>query len=221
MSVSSRRQREREKRQDLILSAAERIFHNKGLDLATMEDVADEAQLGKGTLYLYFRNKEELLMGLVARRQRKLIARYELVSAAAHEAGIDMVRALLVAYGEHMATPIQHLKMALSRWASGVPLNVDNPGGAQLHEHALKLFGTLAAAIEGGQTDGSIRADFDAKRLAVQLWSSVNGALLLRLQHACMPAQQPLMPAVPKLSDMVDLMLDAVRPRQAAQENAS
>lgn len=54
-------------RRDQILSAAERLLASGDLETAAMDDVARAAGLAKGTLYLYFRTREELLLGLLER----------------------------------------------------------------------------------------------------------------------------------------------------------
>jgi AcrR family transcriptional regulator len=48
-----------------ILSAAEKVFAAKGFFLTTMSDIAREAEFGTGTLYKYFRSKEELYFTLI------------------------------------------------------------------------------------------------------------------------------------------------------------
>jgi len=58
--------REREERIRTILEAALRVFAREGLRPATMDAIAAEAQLGKGTIYYYFPSKEVLLEELVA-----------------------------------------------------------------------------------------------------------------------------------------------------------
>src|SRR5438128_7360775 len=55
-----RRQRERLMRRKEILDAAREVFARKGFNAATLEDVAERAEFGKGTLYNYFTNKESL-----------------------------------------------------------------------------------------------------------------------------------------------------------------
>jgi len=47
--------------------AAKRVFSLKGFNKATMEDIANEAELSPGTLYLYFKNKDELCVSLSLR----------------------------------------------------------------------------------------------------------------------------------------------------------
>ena len=60
MGIAERKEREKEHRRNTILDAAEEVFFSKGINLATMDEVAERAELSKGTLYLYFKNKEEL-----------------------------------------------------------------------------------------------------------------------------------------------------------------
>ena len=60
MGIIERKTREKESRRLQILEAAKKIFSSKGYNSATMEEIADAAELSPGTLYIYFKNKEEL-----------------------------------------------------------------------------------------------------------------------------------------------------------------
>ncbi len=60
MGIQERKQREKEERRKQIMEAAKSVFSAKGFNKATMEEIAGEAELSPGTLYLYFKNKEEL-----------------------------------------------------------------------------------------------------------------------------------------------------------------
>lgn len=67
MGIQERKEREKERRRQQIVVAAKRVFSEKGFNKATMEDIAKEAELSPGTLYLYFKNKEELYASLSVR----------------------------------------------------------------------------------------------------------------------------------------------------------
>jgi AcrR family transcriptional regulator len=67
MGIQERKQRERERRRQQIIVAAKRVFSERGFSKATMEDIAHEAELSPGTLYLYFKNKDELYASLSLR----------------------------------------------------------------------------------------------------------------------------------------------------------
>ena len=53
-----RRQREREQRYESILKSAELLFAREGYLQASMERIADSAEVSVGTLYFYFKNKK-------------------------------------------------------------------------------------------------------------------------------------------------------------------
>jgi len=67
MGIQERKKRERERRRQQIIVAAKRVFSEKGFSKTTMEDIAKEAELSPGTLYLYFKNKDELYASLSLR----------------------------------------------------------------------------------------------------------------------------------------------------------
>lgn len=60
-----RKQREKEQRINTILSAAEELFASKGYQGTNIEEIADLAEVSTGTIYFYFKNKEDLLIKLM------------------------------------------------------------------------------------------------------------------------------------------------------------
>lgn len=63
----TRKERERLARRDEILNAARDVFSERGFKLATLDEIAERAEFGKGTIYNYFRNKEELFVSVIER----------------------------------------------------------------------------------------------------------------------------------------------------------
>src|SRR5437773_2661957 len=60
-----------------MLDAAGRLFGAHRFHEVRMEDIAAEAEVGKGTIYRYFSDKEELFTALLERSSRQLIAHLE------------------------------------------------------------------------------------------------------------------------------------------------
>ena len=77
MGIQERKEREKDRRRQQIIVAAKRVFSEKGFNKSTMEDIANEAELSPGTLYLYFKNKEELYASLSLRILQYLNIRVE------------------------------------------------------------------------------------------------------------------------------------------------
>src|SRR5208337_5359628 len=76
MSVQERHRRERLARGQAILTAAAKVFARHGLEGATIEMVAREAEVAVGTIYLYFSSRDDLYLNLMAERAEQLRARY-------------------------------------------------------------------------------------------------------------------------------------------------
>ena len=64
-------------RREQLLDAAERLLLERGLRATTVADVAREAGVAKGTVYLYFRSRDELLAGLRSRYLGRYLAPLE------------------------------------------------------------------------------------------------------------------------------------------------
>ena len=127
----SPRQDVSEERKEQILDAAEEVFTQKGLDLARMDDIAEETGLSKGTLYLYFKSKDDLIIAILDRifqsafqqleaRQASELSATEAISQFTEEAIREykmMLRLMPVAY-EFLALAFRNktVKKALKQY---------------------------------------------------------------------------------------------------------
>ncbi len=97
MAITDRRKRERERRRAEILAAAAAIFAERGVDGASMDAIAERAELGKATLYYYFDTKEQLHAAVIADATERFFA--ELAGVDRRFGTLaDLVEELLVAY---------------------------------------------------------------------------------------------------------------------------
>jgi len=78
MAIHERQLRDRERRRQQIIAASKRVFVSKGIK-ATIKDIAEEAELSPGTLYIYFKNKDELYASLSIRLLKHLNLRLQRV----------------------------------------------------------------------------------------------------------------------------------------------
>ncbi len=84
-----------EERPGQILDAALEVFGTRGLAATRLEDVAKSAGVSKGTIYLYFQNKEDLFREMVRRNVVAQIERGEAVLAASSGNAVDALRAVV------------------------------------------------------------------------------------------------------------------------------
>lgn len=82
-------------RPDEILDAALTVFTSKGFDAARIEDIAAEAGLSKGAIYLYFDSKDALLKGLIEREVAPVAARISALADAGVEDPAGAIRMII------------------------------------------------------------------------------------------------------------------------------
>ncbi len=181
MTVADRRRRERKARRIHILDAAEKTFLEQGFDNVTVDDIAAKAEVAKGTLYLYFKNKNDLFVALMLRRRKPILEAFGELQADATN-GLDLVARLIRTQQTALAAdPPEFRKLFLRHIVNGPPAEL-TPDVEQLHKMLERIISTYINAIVRGQQDGSIRKDVEAAMVTAQIWGGVIGALMLA-QH--------------------------------------
>jgi AcrR family transcriptional regulator len=176
--ITERRGEEKERRRAEILDAAEALYAAKGWGALTVDQVARSARLSRALVYVYFRDKEELLFAIGERAMRLLRDRF-IAAAAGHTLGMDQVEAVGRAYMGY-AFEFPHYFDFCSRFQAH-SASID-PGS---HEGACQVagdevLGAVVQPIETGLRDGSIRPDVgDPKLFAVTLWAFTHGVIQL------------------------------------------
>lgn len=213
-SVSeARRAREKRQRRESILDAAERVFRARGIASATMEDIAEEAELSKGALYLYFASKDDLFLALSHRPLDAVLVRFRAVLDEAGS-GMALLGQLIEAHTEVLLRRGAMLGGALAN-----PEMVCPPPSSALHaatvERIRQLRAVYRAVLERGMRDGSVRADIDPGRVSTSIWGALFGATFIRARAETFPVPLPddevdLTHLVP---DVASLLLRALEPR--------
>jgi AcrR family transcriptional regulator len=169
----------REQRRSLIVRCARKCFFRFGLKGATMESIARECRLAKGTLYLYFSGKEDLYASLLEEGQRLL---NQAVEAAVMKATGDIEQQLLdIAatyhrFAENNREYFQIIMMfdydLLSSRVSSEKLE---------HIHALQAEGcrTIEGLISEGMAKGLFPPDTDVAMAVRSSWAMLHGGIFL------------------------------------------
>ena len=92
MGITERKEREKQQRKEEIIQAAEKVFFSKGFERSTMDDIAEEAELSKGTLYLYFKSKEDLHLAVALKAINLLNANMSVIRDLPENALEKLVR---------------------------------------------------------------------------------------------------------------------------------
>jgi len=180
MGVAERKEREKELRRSAIVDAAEKVFFARGLDNATTDEVAETAELSKGTLYLYFKNKNELLHAIVGRGLEILYKNFQ-EAVDTDESGIEKVKAIGAAYYEFFQNEPRHYALMFHQEA--LPMDpqqmMENPNFARCHDLGNKIFALIQDVVRQGIGDGSMNPGLDPVKVSLVLWSHSAGVLHL------------------------------------------
>ena len=171
MGVAERKQREKAYRETSILEAAKKVFLAKGLIAATIDDIAAEAELGKGTLYRHYRSKEDIMLAINEQATRELQALYT-QEAAGEGTGLAKVLRMMRAYFAFvMANPAYFGFIAFFE----SPLPTTNAG--VVYETTNDINELFQAVLQQGVADGSLRTDLKSELMANTLWASSYGIM--------------------------------------------
>lgn len=178
-ATRSRRLREKEDRRERILNAARDAFFEEGIRRATVDSIAQRAEVAKGTVYLYFRTKETILAHLLLEGLDTLGE--QLAEAYAEGAPIsseDRLRQLATAYYHFYQEEADYfrLMMAFDRGHFQEAVSSDLYG--MILHRSLRGLRWVVSAIEQGMAAGEFPAG-DAKSMAGMLWAALNGVLVI------------------------------------------
>ena len=179
--MSEMQDTKKEKRRNAIIRASLRVFSRKGYEATALDEVAREARLAKGTLYLYFKDKEDLyfhVMLSVLERMGTFVEKQipesqnpleKLAAVAKAQIGFfadnpNYFRLFMVAFNPEMATI--HKKLL-----------------GPIFEKRRQLGEYLHGLVEEGKKKHLIRGDIDTLEVVLSYMGMVHQAM----QSACMP----------------------------------
>lgn len=175
MGTAERRQRERERKEREIIDAARELFFQKGYDSTSVDEIAARLEIAKGSVYMYFSNKEELFYAVANDGMRIALEMYE---EAVREArtGLDKLMAIGRAYIRFWSSHTDYRRL-LHESVFKSPLGSSGPRGKEMAATGEAVNELMVAVIRQGVHDGSIRRDVDPVRLAFVASSMVDGML--------------------------------------------
>jgi AcrR family transcriptional regulator len=183
MGVIERRKREREVRRELAIDAALAIFEEEGYNSLTMDKIAERSELSRAALYLYFKNKEEILMSAIVSHAdyfaRLLLEIYD----NRESIGEEMLEKLWECFQKfYEKDPV-----AFTAWQyfhqSETICNLPSELRDVLHESGFKVVALQHKIVEHAIAEG-IFVQYDYRTLSEVIWSSFLGIIYLeRSKH--------------------------------------
>ena len=150
--------RERQRRR--ILSAAEKLFEERGIDRTTMADVISSSELRPSTIYQYFSNKDDIVWAILGDVLKEAAANAK-KSVEGATSGLARITALLHCMADELAknqSRIRFMAQFDAMYARDWPAERLMTLEGQIYDQGFKVFGRL---IREGIADCSLRSDLD------------------------------------------------------------
>ncbi len=153
------RERQRQEREDLILRAAEAVLLEKGYHETSMDEIAARVGIAKGTVYLHFTSKEDLIQELFKRDMQQLLQEIDTLIASSVTVREKLRAVLRQVYGGMLYRRFRLLALLY-----------DSPGSRQalltkkesLRQYGEQIAQRILVLVEEGQATGLLNAHIPA-----------------------------------------------------------
>ncbi|ATQ41683.1 TetR/AcrR family transcriptional regulator [Caulobacter mirabilis] len=192
-------QAKREAKRAFILEAAQARFAESGFHATGMAEICAAVEMSPGTLYRYFKGKDEIVRAIIERDRQELVA---LASGVGR--GEDVVASVVRLAGETLRRAAEpgYARIAAEILAEA---GRDPAIGALYRRTDAEILDALETALATAARRGQVRADLDARMAALWLTALADGAVA---RFAFDPAADPET-LLPPLEQMIRGFLKA------------
>lgn len=185
-----------------LLEEAAEHFARDGFEEANINKIAVGAGYAKGTIYNYFRSKEELFGEVIAEAARRTVTRYRSVQ------GFDSTRRSLkeLAYAD---VSVLREEEAFMKVLAAEAMNPRSENYELILRHLGEFIGVISTILDGGMERGEIRKDKPAAQLSLAFLGFLT---MLYIQHWKSDGAWPSLDEIPDL--VVTLFLDGAGTRK-------
>lgn len=203
MRSISRRDRERQAKRREILQAARQVFAERGLHAATLDEIARRSEFAKGTLYCYFKNKDDLFLSMLIEeitglcRDLKKVAALEIPPPKRLE---EMVRTMLRLFEDN----VDLMKLMVRERPGLIAESRHGRVEKRLRPLFQELVEIVAGMVEEGVRQGFFRK-VDIKRTAIVFFNLVHGSAMNSLWNRQRIAEEQ------EVSYLTDVLLHGIQ----------
>lgn len=187
----------RENIKDLILDATDKLLNRYGYQKMTMSSLAEEVGIGKGTLYLHFPSKEELVLSHIDRIVYRLLVKLQIIASGRLPVK-EKLREMLIMRVLFRFDSVQHYTESLRDLLADIRSSL-----SIRHEHHFEQEARFFAEVlkEGKNLD--IFEVKDANEVSIALLSATNSLLPYNLIVAELGNRQKVKKSVTVIADIL------------------
>ena len=200
MGVQDRKEREFKRREEEILAAALALFRNDNWQAVTVEQIADAAEIGKGTIYKHFASKDEMYARLVMDYQKHGIEKLRRIDGTLDV--IQRLRAIIAVTWEQNMAAQEYQRLVQYCGRDDFRSNLSDETRASLQSQDDEYFGLISEVLEEG-----VRRSLLPRKTPQELLFGPMAALLgarTMMWNTCMcPGELPAGSSLKELSNFI------------------
>ena len=177
MGIKQRRRREKEERRQQILDASRTLLFKNGLHAISVNQIARQAELAVGTIYFYFRSKEEIFAALQEEGLELLLADVQ----RALDEGPDARASLHNIAQAYFNFSQEHKNYfdVINYFLSAADVVFAPEIKQQIDQHGIRILKVVEQALQDGVHQGLFRV-IDTRRHALLFWVILHGLVPFR-----------------------------------------
>ncbi len=188
MGIKERKKRDFEKRKQLILKTARELFSQKGFSNVTVEDIAEQIEYSKGTIYNHFESKEEICGHLLLEHLSLLL---NFLKESAKNAGnaMDGIHKCMEIYIDFYRHNHEYFQLLFFFDIFSNHYRIPKELLKKIQAQKLACLSELRQLLKWGSEDKEIDSDFSSKNIALVMWGMANGIIHLAESKQVKPAE--------------------------------
>jgi AcrR family transcriptional regulator len=191
VGIAERKEREKNKRRQDIIEAARKVFSKKGFINATIDEIAEEAELSKGTIYTYFTNKDELFVRNMLAGIDDLVKRLSSVAKLSMEPE-EKLDLIATTYHEFYREQSDYFRMFMYLFYDEIRGTLPAELVKEINDKATYSLKIVAGVVQEGIEKGIFRPE-SPWRVANLMWAAFTGLTQLTItkEHLNVPTRNP------------------------------
>lgn len=204
MSLKERRERQKEELRQTILDAAREMFADEGYESVSMRKLAEKIEYSPTTIYLYFKDKNELLQQICEETFGKLSRKLE-ANQRKHGHTFKGLKKGLQTYIEFGLKHPKHYEVTFM-----LPLMINVKDDYQ-YEGSMgeKAFEYLRSAVSECMENGELKHG-DINVISQSLWAAIHGTTSLLIGHK----DFPFVPTDILIDSVINMMLQGLKTKK-------
>ena len=174
MGVKERRELEKQTRRNQILDAARKLLLSQGIEKISIGKIAKEAELGVGTIYFYYKNKEDIFVALQEEGIALLFDDIQKIAARTIEPD-QKLRNIAYAYHDFAGTQKEYFNI-INYFLSSSKVFFQEDVKLRIDMSAGKILSIIQMVIVAGKKAGCF-ADEDPEKFSIMFWGTIHGLL--------------------------------------------